>query len=187
MHEETKHPVIFEEIYISYYSRLKRFAAEYVIREEDAENIVHDVFLELWEQSIFIGNHVNLAAFLFTSVKNKCVDFLRHRTVVLQTAGKIQQEHLLAFQMKFDSLEAFDEKIFNETDIETIIDKAIDSLPEKCRQIFVMNKMEGKKQKTIAQELNISVNTVETQMAIAYKKLKEALKEYLPLLIFFFI
>ncbi len=50
-----------------------------------------------------------------------------------------------------------------------------------------MNKIDGKKQKQIAEELNISVNTVESQMAIAYKKLKEALKDYSPLLIFFFI
>ena len=75
----------------------------------------------------------------------------------------------------------------NETDIDTIIQKAIDNLPEKCREIFVMNKIEGKKQKVIAQELNISIHTVESQMAIAYKKLKEALKDCVPLFLFFFI
>jgi len=64
---------------------------------------------------------------------------------------------------------------------------AIESLPQKCREIFILNKIEGKKQKIIAQELNISINTVESQMAIAYKKLKEVLKDHVPLLIFLFI
>jgi len=81
-------------------------------------------------------------------------------------------------------LEAFRQDFLTENDIEDILNKAIDSLPEKCRQIFIKSRIEGKKQKEIAAELNVSVNTVETQMGIAYKKLREELKEYLPLLIF---
>ena len=60
----------------------------------------------------------------------------------------------------------------------------VDSLPEKCREIFIKSKIEGKKQKDIAAELNISLKTVENQMDIAYKKIKSELKDYLPLLIF---
>lgn len=60
----------------------------------------------------------------------------------------------------------------------------VDSLPEKCREIFIKSKIEGKKQKDIAAELNISLKTVENQMGIAYKKIKSELKDYLPLLIF---
>ena len=60
----------------------------------------------------------------------------------------------------------------------------IDSLPEKCREIFIKSKIVGKKQKEIAAELNISLKTVENQMAIAYKKIKGELKAYLPLLLF---
>lgn len=57
-------------------------------------------------------------------------------------------------------------------------------MPKKCREIFIKSKIEGKKQKDIAAELNISLKTVENQMAIAYKKIKSELKDYLPLLIF---
>lgn len=87
-------------------------------------------------------------------------------------------------QMKFDSLEIFDHNMFNEKDIETILNNAILSLPERCREIFIKSKIEGKKQKEVALELNISVNTVETQIGIAYKKLREELKDYFPLLLF---
>lgn len=175
----------FEKIYVTHYSRMKRFAQEYVIREEDAENIVQDVFVDLWEQNLLLVTHTKLFAYLFTALKNRCIDFLRHKTVVQHTAVKMQDDYTKALQMKFQSLEAFDEQLFTEPDIETIIQNAIENLPEKCREIFILNKIEGKKQKVIAQELNISINTVENQMAIAYKKLKEILKDHIPLLLFF--
>jgi RNA polymerase sigma-70 factor (ECF subfamily) len=89
--------------------------------------------------------------------------------------------------MNLDSLEFFDHAQFDEHDIEEIISKAINSLSDKCRRIFVMSKMEGKKQKDIAAELNITINTVETQMGIAYKKLKQELKEYFPLFLFILV
>ncbi|NCC74422.1 MAG: RNA polymerase sigma-70 factor [Sphingobacteriia bacterium] len=181
----TKKRTEFEKIYVSHYSRMKRFAQEYVIREEDAENIVQDVFVDLWEQNLLLVTHTKLFAYLFTALKNRCIDFLRHKTVVQHTAVKMQDDYTKALQMKFQSLEAFDEQLFTEPDIETIIQNAIENLPEKCREIFILNKIEGKKQKVIAQELNISINTVENQMAIAYKKLKEILKDHIPLLLFF--
>ncbi len=184
MSNTTKNRIEFENIYVVHYSRMKRFAQEYVIREEDAENIVQDVFLDLWEQNFLLLTHTNLFAYLFTTLKNRCIDFLRHKTIVQNTAQKLQDDYTKALQMKFQSLEAFDEQLFSEPDIETVIQNAIESLPEKCREIFVLNKIEGKKQKTIAQELDISINTVENQMAIAYKKLKEILKDHIPLLIF---
>lgn len=181
---EARSRLEFEKIYIAHYSRMKRFAQEYVVREEDAENIVQDIFLELWEGRALLFAHTNIFSFLFTAVKNRCADFLRHQTVVQKTADKLQAEYQVVIQMKLHSLELLEENLFSEPDIETIVEDAINGLPEKCREIFVMNKMEGKKQKDIARELDISVNTVETQMGIAYKKLRESLRDYLPLLIF---
>ena len=187
MQNNSKHIIDFEEIYVTYYSKLKRFAREYVIRKEDAENIVHDVFLELWEQKKSLANHINISGFLFLTIKNRCIDFLRHKTLEIKTANNIQEEYYRTLQLKFQSLEAFDDKLFSESDIEKMINDAISSLPEKCRQIFIMNKIEAKKQKEIAEELHISVNTVESQMAIAYQKLREILKDYIPLFIFIFV
>ena len=176
--------VDFEEIYRTYYPRMKRFAQEYVVREEDAENITQDIFMELWESRALIPSHTNLFSFLFTTVKNRCTDFLRHQVVVQKTGDKMQRWYQQQMSLKFQSLEQFDEQIFGESDVDVVVQKAIRELPDRCRQIFVMNKLEGKKQKDIAKELDISINTVETQMGIAYKRLRESLKEYLPLLIF---
>ena len=178
--EETRS----EDIYLSYFSKMKYFAKEYVISEEDAENIVQDVFVELWENKEMLNMHMNLIAYLFTTIKNKCLNHLRHKLVVQETASKLQEENTISLRMNLDSLEAFDNNLFSDQDIEKIISRALDTLSEKCRTIFIMSKIEGKKQKEIAQELNISINTIETQMGIAYKKLRIELKDYFPILLF---
>ncbi|OLA93731.1 MAG: RNA polymerase subunit sigma-70 [Candidatus Melainabacteria bacterium LEY3_CP_29_8] len=158
----------FENFYITWYSRVKYFARDYVLSDEEAENIAQDVFLEFYQKREELGFHINLVAYLFTSVKNKCIDYLRRRLM----------------EQKFDSLEAFNIEGLSEDNIKDIIEKALDTLPERCREIFVMSKIEGKKQKEIAEELNVSVKTIESQMTIAYKKLREEMKNHLPLLLF---
>ena len=107
---------------------------------------------------------INIIAYLFTAIKNRCIDFLRRKILIRDIEDKLQEEYRLTLQVKYYSLEHFDLDILEEKSIEQILSKAIDALPEKCREIFIKNKIEGKKQKEIAMELNISVNTVETQM-----------------------
>lgn len=175
----------FEEVYISYFARMKRFAQSYVLREEDAENIVQDIFIDLWDKKLDFANITNISGFLFLSLKNKCIDHIRKKTTEKKVADEIQNDFLISLKLKFDSLELLDDKFLASSDIDAVIHEAINNLPEKCRQIFVMNKFEGIKQKVIADELNISIHTVESQMSIAYRKLKEDLKEYFCVLLFF--
>lgn len=174
--------VSFKAMYVSYYARMKRFAEAYIMSGADAENIVQDVFLDLWERQDVLEGHINKTGWLLTSVKNRCVDFLRHKMVEQRSAEQLQEEYTRTLQMKFESLKAFDEEYVAERDIESVVSKAIQTLPEKCRLIFIKSKIEGKKQKDIAEELGLSLNTVETQMGIAYKKLKIALEKLLPVL-----
>lgn len=103
-----------------------------------------------------------------------------------EVENKMQEEYRLTLQMKYYSLGELDEGIFEKDDVEQLLSKVIDSLPERCREIFLKSKIEGKKQKEIAEEMNISINTVETQMGIAYKKLRNELKDYFPLFIFLY-
>ncbi|WP_455639138.1 RNA polymerase sigma-70 factor [Parabacteroides sp.] len=182
--EKRDIPYDFEEIYVSYFSRMKSFAQEYVLSEEEAENIVQDVFTELWEKKELLTYNINLVAFLFTSIKNRCIDHLRHNIVVKEVINQMQEEYQITLRVKLASLELFDQSLLSEQDIEEILSEVINSLPEKCREIFIKSKIEGKKQKDIAVEMNISLKTVENQMNIAYKKLKSELKDYLPLLLF---
>lgn len=176
----------FETFYIAWYPRAKYFAREYVLSDAEAENIVQDVFLHLYERWNLLDNNINFIAYFFTSIKNRCIDYLRKQMQEFQTVNELQSEYELTIRMKYDSLEIFDTDFPNEESLEKRLETALQKLPERCREIFIMNKLQGKKQKQIAEELQISINTVETQMGIAYKKLREELKDYLPLFIFLF-
>ncbi len=177
----------FDAIYVNNFSRLFLFAKEYVLFDEEAENIVQDIFLMLWEKRDALRVDVSLTAYLFTLVKNKCIDFLRHRMVEQMYSENIQHEYNEELNVKLFALESFDHNFSSEEDIEILLRNAIDKLPERCRLIFIKSRIEGKKYKEIAEELNLSVNTVEGQISIALKKLREELKDYLPLLLFLFI
>lgn len=179
--------VNFDSFYITWYSRAKNFAREYVISEDEAENITQDVFLHLYERRELLDAHLNSAAYLFSSIRNKCLDYLRKKVLEQEAASEIQNEFNMTLRMKYDSLEIFDTDFLDQTaSIEELLNAALQRLPDRCREIFIMNKFEGKKQKQIADELCISIHTVESQMAIAYKKMREELKDCLPLFFFLF-
>ena len=172
----------FDEIYMDFFPRLLRFAQEYV-SQEDAENIIQDVFMTLWERRSDLKIHISLVSYLFALIKNRCIDHLRRKINAERGKKKIQEKFDLEMQMKLYSLESLDQMI-SDSEIEQVITKAIDSLPEKCREIFIRHKIEGKKYKDIAEELHISINTVENQMSIALRKLRIQLKDYKPLFLF---
>jgi RNA polymerase sigma-70 factor (ECF subfamily) len=174
----------FEEIYLAYFSKMKHFAKVYVLSEEEAENIVQDIFAELWEKRNIRLEYVNLVAYLFISTKNRCLNYLRHQTMRQESEDKIQKEYKLALQAGINSLEVLNLDFLSDpNNVKEKLKEALDSLPERCRQIFIMSKIENKKQKEIAEELQISLHTVETQMGIAYLHLRKELKQYFTLIL----
>lgn len=176
----------FEHFYVDWYSRAKHFAQEYVLVEKDAENIVQDTFLKIYEQWDSFDEDINLTSYLFTSLKNRSLKMLRRNIVAEKAKSSIQKQYVLETKLRYDSLETFNIAFSDERSIEDLLHEAIGKLPPKCREIFIMSKIEGKKQAQIAQELGISVNTIEVQIGIAYKKLRQELKDYMPLLLFLF-
>lgn len=173
----------FDRIYTIYFPKLVRFSKTYLLFQEDAENIVQDIFLKLWENNDLISFTGNINAYLFTIVKNRCIDFLRKEYQVDNRNCSLSEVERKELEFKLYSLQQFDENNFSLAEIENIIHQAVDSLPPRCREIFLLSRMEGLKHKEIAERLDISVNTVEGQINIALRKLKVALKDYLPLFI----
>lgn len=174
----------FEKIYSVYFPKLVRFSREYVVFTEDAENIVQDLFMYLWEHRSMLDSLSNLNAFLFTLTKNRCIDFYRHKTLTDSKKESLDTLQERELQLKMEALQEFDENMFSVNDIEILLNNAIDHLPEKCRQVFILSRMEGLKHEEIATQLNISVNTVQNHIVTALRKLKVELKDYLPLFIF---
>ena len=147
-----------------------------VLFDEDAENIVQDVFLLLWEKREVLDIQISLVSYLFALVKNKSLDYLRHKVI----ADEYKQE----LSAKLTALELLNYSFTSDEEIEQILMTAINKLPERCRQVFLKSRIEGKKNREIANELNLTVSTVENQMTIALRKLRVELKDYLPLLLF---
>lgn len=175
--EKVDLQIHFDKIYVAYFPRMYRFAREYVLLDEDAENIVQDVFLLLWEKKDVLDIQVSILSYLFSLVKNRCLDHLRHQVI----AEDFKQE----FSAKLAALEQMSDSLGAEEELEEAVRIAVDKLPDRCKEIFIKSRVEGKKYREIADELELSVNTVENQMSIALKRLRYELKDFLPLLFFF--
>ena len=144
------------------------------------ENIVQDVFLVLWEKKDELELSCTLTTYLFTLVKNRCLNFLRHKLIEEEYNAQMKEE--LGF--KLYALESMEYSYHSEKELQEIIQRALDTLPERCREVFIKSRIEGLKYKEISEELGISVNTVENHIVTALKKLRVELKDYLPLLLF---
>lgn len=163
----------FSEMYLTYYPKLVRFAKEFVILEEDAENITQDVFADLWERQNSMDHVENVNAYLFRLVKNRCLDHLKHKIFEQKYVEVMQTSFEIELNLKLQSLDRFDSSdmsVGNDTEI--LVRTAINSLPKRCRDIFLLSRIEGLKYKEISERWGISVNTVECQMGIALKKLR---------------
>lgn len=163
----------FSELYLTYYPKLVRFAKEFVILEEDAENITQDVFTDLWEKRDNLDRIENMNAYLFRLVRNRCLDYLKHKIFEQRYVENMQAHFTIELNLKLQSLDRFDVSDISEgNDTEILVRAAIDSLPKRCRDIFLLSRVEGLKYREISERLGISVNTVECQMGIALKKLR---------------
>ena len=184
--EQKSHGISdFEKLYSRYYPKMVRFVTAYVLTRTDAENIVQDIFLDLLEKEN-VGSIHNLNAYLFRMAKNKSVDFLRHRIMREKKEDSIKDSMLREYNTLLYFIEKFDERDFSDEELNAVILRSIESLPEKCREIFVLNKLEGMKYAEIAEMMNLSENTVRNHIALAVKKLQKLLKDH-PLLFLFLI
>lgn len=149
----------FEAHFRRLYLPLGMFALRIVDNADDAEDIVEDTFMKAW-QAISGGTEIdNFNSYIYRSVRNECVSFLRR---------KRELEDI-------DSIPEISEEIIDTSFRDARIWKAIDELPEKCREIFLMSKRDGFSNAEIAEELGISINTVKNQMAKAFTRLRESL------------
>ena len=169
----------FEQLFRSFFPGLVLFAQKYVPDQDTAKEVVHNVFLNLWEKREQMDTSSSLKSYLFTSVHNRCLNHIRDQKKFNSEEFRFEQLESSEFADGTDHLE--------EQELEQRIYDALQSLPEKCREVFTMSRFDGLKYKEIAEKLGISVKTVETQMSKALKILREKLIDYLTILILFII
>lgn len=157
-----------DETFRCYYRPLCLYAMHYLHDMDLVEDVVQDCFVELWERMNAEKTVSSVKSYLYMMVRNRCLDTLKKDS-----------------QIDFNSLPSDPEDIIQDEEaeerslIEARLWTAIDSLPEKCREVFLLSKRDGLKYKEIGDKLNISTKTVENQVAKAMKRLKDgAIKIY---------
>lgn len=161
----------FQEFYISYAADMIAFARRFV-DETTAEDIVHDIFLNIWDQKSTIMVEKELHNYLLSMVKNACFDYLKHKKVSETFLSKA--EH----QLKIEELEYYEYSENEDSENYNLqaIYSSIEKLPPKCKVIFEKAYIEKQKSAEIAEEMNISVRTVETHVYNALKIIRNNLK-----------
>jgi RNA polymerase sigma-70 factor (family 1) len=164
----------FEALFLEYFRPLTVYAMQFVTNQMVAEDIVHDLFIKLYENREAHSLKTLTGNYFYRSVHNRCLNQLDHKKVRLDKNPEIQESITYAPSDPFEivSFIEFEHKFM----------QSLELLPPKCRKIFEMSRMEGKKNHDIADELKISKRTVETQISQALKVMKKKLIKYLPVI-----
>jgi len=154
----------YKELFLSFYNPLLRFATSLVKSKEQAEEIVSDVFIQIWEKRKRINSINNLKVYLFIAVKNTALNYLSRQNKTL--TDNIDLADLELKSIYFDP-----EQLMVTAEMIARIKQAIEQLPPKCKLIFKLIKEEELKYKDVAEILGLSIKTVEHQVSIALKKI----------------
>jgi len=161
---------VFEDFFRAYYQPLCYYALKYVSSADTAEEIVQDLFYTIWEKREEMSITTSLKAYIYTATHNRCMKYLDHR--------KIEQKFEKYYRLTETEHVEPASDLAGMNEIQRIINKTLDSLPERCSRIFRLNRFEGLRYSDIAKKLSISIKTVEANMGKALKILRENLKEY---------
>jgi RNA polymerase sigma-70 factor, Bacteroides expansion family 1 len=180
--DESSIKLVFEK----YYEGLCLFAESIIRDHQAAEEIVEDIFIHLWLNIDSIAISSSVKGYLYRSVHNNCLKYLSkvksQKKVFNDLHYSVKDEELLhpltpSYPISNLIIQELEEKA----------NQVLESLPSQCREIYMLNRFENLSYSEIAQKLDIHVGTVKTQMSRAFQKLREALKEYIPLIITFFL
>ena len=156
----------FKEVFDAHFHALSAFGYKFIPDRDVVKDMVQEAFIAFWDKRQDFDHISALKSFLYTSVRNKCLNYVKHQEV------RRKHEDSLVYELESDhrfASHVIEEETFNQLLTE------IKQLPEAAREIMILA-LNGLKNQEIADELNISINTVKTQKKIAYSKLKQKLE-----------
>lgn len=155
----------FKYAFNFYYSKLCTYTINLTLNPEVAEDIVQEVFINFWNNRKEIHITTSLKSYLYKSCYNKYIDTYRKTKTINKKLEELRYIEIQRLTEEDTSIRNYQIELLN---------KAIEELPEKCREIFILSKLEGLKYKEIAEKLGISIKTVENQIGTAFMKLRKA-------------
>jgi len=163
----------FGVMFHAHYKPLSIYAYTILKDMDDAEDTVQQVFIGMWEKRTTLTIHTSLKALLYKSVYNTCLNRIKQQKVRSEYAKEIQLHSTLGTV----------QEDIQQKELQKKIDEALEALPEQCAKIFKMSRFEHLKYQEIADQLGLSIKTVENQMGKALKIMREQLKDYLPFIL----
>ena len=169
----------YELMFSIYFARLNDFAKHVVKDDTISQDIVLEVFLKIWENRTKIES-LNLEAFLFRLVRNSCIDYIKHIKVLNNRMHEIEisTKYEELYRIDFVGNEPY---ILIEHELKIKIEKTIQSLPNRCREVFILSRIDGLKNKEIAEKLNINIKNVERHLNRALQSFRNFFSEDLPI------
>jgi RNA polymerase sigma-70 factor (family 1) len=169
---------VYEKTFRKYYQSLCNYANSILKDLDEAEEIVQNTFITIWEKKTDLEINISLKSYLYRAVHNHCLNRLKHL--------KVRAEHQqYAMNYYSDSYEAVHETVYK-NELESKLSEAIEGLPEQCKVIFKLSRFDELKYQEIADKLNLSIKTIEYQIGKALKILRTELVDFLPIFIVFF-
>lgn len=171
----------FELLFTIYFARLNDFAKRMVKDDMISQDIVQEVFVKIWQNESKIES-INLEAYLFRLVRNRCIDYIKHLRVInnqLQTI-QISAKYEELYRIDFIGNEPY---VLIEQELNSKIEKTIQSLPERCREVFILSRVNGLKNKEIAEKLDINIKNVERHLSRALQSFHKNFAEELPIVL----
>lgn len=168
----------FEFIFKSHYIKLSLFANRFLNDLAVSEEIVADAFTYLWEQRESLVITGSVTSYMYKMVQNKSLNYIKHKKVENEYVRYLIRNNLIPETPDYDT------NPYLEKELSERINAAIESLPDKCQEVFKLSRYENLKNKEIAQKLNISPKTVERHITIALDKMRSSLKHLVSVLFF---
>jgi len=169
----------FEKLFKANYNRITGFCAKFIDDREATRSVALEAFVNLWLNREKIEKPGGVQAFLYTFARTGGLNYLRHQKIEKKYHDR--SLHDLETRLNIDVLSSFDFSSLEFTELEILILDSVHELPEKCRLVFTKSRYEGKSNKEIAVELEITEKSVEAHITRALKFLRTELADYLPL------
>lgn len=174
----------FEKIFRFYSPRLRKYALHFLNDEEEVNDLIQDVFVQLWTKRKDLNDEKNVESLLFTVIRNKCLNLIKKSIVEEKFIER--QTHLESERLYFLSFNDPDEYKSMQDQLNTELKKAMDSMSERCRTAFHLRWIEGKKQREISEIMDISMTMVNKHLTKGLEITREFVKPEHFILFFLF-
>ncbi|MDD4115824.1 MAG: RNA polymerase sigma-70 factor [Massilibacteroides sp.] len=172
----------FNKLFSDYQGLFTRFANTYIKDEAAAEDIVIEGLMYYWENRHNLTSELNIPAYILEVIKHKCLNYLRHMRIREDVEQRMQEHHQRVTNLRIATLEACDPQEMFSEEAQQLIEKALQMMPGKTRQIFMMSRYENKTYQEIADSFSLSTKSVEFHISKALKILRTQLKDYMLML-----